>query len=157
MPAKEYHFTRFKQVRINGAFDAEIKKEDAFSVWIDADVLKPVRVKQDGDILSIALPWYYYFWGFLTAFTRARIIISLPDLRKLSITGATHAEIDPFTMVHDFSLEVAGASKIRMGELRCGNAVIKIMGSSELKLEKIVAGDLRAETSGASRVLVPLH
>jgi hypothetical protein len=153
MSLKDYGLSGFDRLNIRGAFDVEIKKADAFKVSVDADVFKPVQVDRDGDMLRISLPWYYMFWGFLTWFTRARIYISMPELRELVLSGASRAEADSFSTTHDCSLDVAGASHLKMGEIKCGSAVIKIVGASDVKLKKLQAAGLKLEMSGASRIV----
>lgn len=152
MSFKDYGLSGFDRLNIRGAFDVEIKKADDFKVTVNADAFNPVRVEREGDTLTVGLPWFYFFWGFLTWFTRARVHISMPELRELVLAGACRAEADSFSTTHDFSLELAGASHLKMGEIKCGGAEIKLVGASEAKLRKLQAGSLKLEISGASRI-----
>ena len=151
MPIREYNFTGFDHIKVGGAFDVEVKKADGFRVSVDADMLKPVQVKKTGETVDISLPWYYYFWGFLTAFIRAKIYITLPELRSIALYGASQANVDAFTTQHDFSIELAGASRLDISTIKCGNAEIRLVGASKLTMKRLEAGDLKMEMMGASR------
>jgi len=113
-------------------------------------MLKPVQVAREGDTLIIKLPWYSYIWGFLTSYLRPRASISLPELRELRLSGASRAEVDGFTTTHDFSLDVTGASKLKLGAVAAGNTDIRLVGASELKFKRIEAAGLKMDIAGAS-------
>lgn len=152
MSTKEYDFKGFDRIRISGAFDVEITRAEAFSVSISADPLKPVQVNKEGDTLSIGLPWYYYFWGFLSGWMRARARISMPELRELRLAGASKAEVSDFSTTHDFALEVAGASKLSLGSIGAGGAELKLVGASEIGFKRLEAAKLSLHIVGASRL-----
>jgi len=150
--SREYDFKGFDRIRVSGAFDVTIKRSDSFKVSISADILKPVSVEKTGDTLSISLPWYYYTWGFLTGWKRALAQISLPELREIRLTGAVVGETGDFSTTHDFSLSLAGASRVELGSIDCGDAVIKLAGASKEDFKSIKAAKLDLEVVGASRI-----
>ena len=148
---REYDLKGFDRVRIRGAFDIEIKHTEGFAVSVDADFLKPVQVNKNGDTLDIGLPWYYYFWGFLTAWRRASVSVSLPELRELRLSGAAVGTVVDFNTTHDFLLVLAGASQLEMGVFECGNATFRIAGASKIDVKRIKADKLELDIVGASR------
>jgi hypothetical protein len=149
--SREYDFKGFDRIRISGAFDVEIKRSESFQVSISADALKPIKVDKEGDTLIIGLPWDYYFWGFLTAWMRARIVISMPELRELRIAGAARGESDNYTTSHDFGMDISGASQFTLGGIECGVARVRIVGASRVECRQLKATRLDLDIVGASR------
>jgi hypothetical protein len=149
---KTYDFKGFDRIRIRGPFDIEIKRIDGFSIRVDADILKPVQVSKNGDTLEVGLPWYYYLWGFIAAWNRASVRINLPELHELRLSGAASGTVDNFSTTHDISLSLAGASRLDLGTLECGNALIRLTGASRINLKTIKTDRVDMDIVGASRL-----
>ena len=151
MPTKEYDFTGFDRVRINGAFEFNITRADTFKVSVTSDPLKVIEVSREGDTLRIGVAWYTYIWWFLTWWSHPRASITLPELRELRVSGASHGESGDFSTTHDFSADLAGASGLRLGALTCGNVDIRLQGASNMEFKKLKGAKGSLNLQGASR------
>ncbi len=172
MPTKNYDFQGFDRISINGAFEFNVTRADSFKVSITSDPLKVIKVSREGDTLRIGIAWYTYLWWFLTWWSHPKAAVALPELRELRITGACHGEVGDFKTTHDFSTELAGASGLRLGNISAGNVDFRLKGASNLEFKKVkgtkgivdilgasrvkgefeLAGDVRLDAQGASRV-----
>jgi hypothetical protein len=172
MPTRDYDFQGFDRIRINGAFIFDITRAEAFKVSIASDPLKVIGVSRDGDTLRIGVAWYTYLWWFLAWWAHPRATIALPELRELRVTGASHGETGDFTTTHDFSVDLAGASVLRLGNINAGDVDFDVKGASHLEFKKVkgakgnvniqgasrtkgefeLSGDVRLDIQGASRV-----
>jgi hypothetical protein len=172
MPTRDYDFQGFDRIRINGAFEFNVTRADSFKVSITSDPFKVIEVSREGDTLRIGIAWYTYLWWFLTWWRHPRASITLPELRELRISGASHGETGDFATTHDFSADLAGASDLRLGNISAGNVDFRLRGASNLEFKKVkgvkgnvnalgasrvkgefeLSGDARLEVMGASRV-----
>ena len=152
MPTRDYDFQGFDRIRINGAFEFNVTRADAFKVNITSDPLKVIEVSREGDTLRIGIAWYTYLWWFLTWWSHPRASITLPELRELRISGASHGETGDFSTTHDFSLDLAGASGLRLGNISAGNVDFRVQGASHLEFKKVKGAKGSLNILGASRV-----
>jgi len=172
MPTRDYDFQGFDRIRVGGAFEFNVTRADTFKVSITSAPLKVIEVSRDGDTLRIGIAWYTYLWWFLTWWSHPRASITLPELRELSIAGASHGETGDFSTTHDFSAELAGASGLRLGNISAGNVDFRVQGASNIEFKKVkgakgclgiqgasrargefaLSGDVRLDVQGASRV-----
>ncbi|MGA3094350.1 MAG: DUF2807 domain-containing protein [Dehalococcoidales bacterium] len=172
MSTRDYDFQGFDRIHVGGAFEFNVTRADAFKVSITSDPLKVIEVSRDGDTLRIGIAWYTYLWWFLTGWSHPRASITLPELRELSITGASHGETGDFSTTHDFSAELAGASSLKLGNISAGNVDFRVQGASNVEFKKVkgakgcldiqgasrargefvLSGDVRLDVQGASRV-----
>ncbi len=122
-------FIDFTGVDIGGAFEVEIVQSDSFSVSITADenLFDYIQVYKHGSTLKISVQPAVIFRS-----TTQRAEISMPELFNLELSGASCGTITGFESVDDLDIEVSGASS--------------------LDVEGMVAGDMRFDISGASRV-----
>lgn len=152
MPSRDYDFQGFDRIRISGDFELSVNRADTFSVHITSDPLKVIRVSRDGDTLRVGLAWYTYIWGFLTWWSHPRAVITMPELRELRMGGACRGEVGDFATTHDFSVELVGASRLRLGSMETGNADFRLRGASVLEFKKVKGAKGCADAQGASRV-----
>jgi hypothetical protein len=171
MPTRDYDFQGFDRIRINGAFEFSVTRADAFKVNVISDPLKVIEVSREGDTLRIGIAWYTYLWWFLTWWSHPRASITLPELRELRIGGASHGETGDFVTTHDFSVDLAGASGLRLGSISAGTVDVRVEGASHIEFSQVkgakgslniqgasrargefeLAGDVRLDIQGASR------
>jgi hypothetical protein len=151
MPTRDYDFQGFDRIRINGAFEFNITRADTFKVSITSDPFKVIEVSRDGDTLRIGIAWYTYLWWFLTWWSHPKASITLPELRELRISGASHGETGDFTTTHDFSVDLAGASGLRLGNISVGNVDFRIQGASNIEFKKVKGAKSSVDIQGASR------
>ena len=146
LETQEYSFSDFKKVEIGSAFKFDIKRSDTYSISITADdnVIEHVKVSKSGDTLKIGLSPF----GSLGAVT-LEADITLPQLARLDISGASRGFISGFSSAEDIDIEISGASQLT-GDITAGNIDIELSGASNIELDGS-AGNLVADVSGASR------
>jgi len=74
----------------------------------------------------------------------------MPQLRGLTVSGASRGDIYDFSSTEDLDITVSGASRVN-GDITAGNVEFDISGASTIQLEGS-ANDMVASVSGASRL-----
>jgi len=146
LETEEYAFTDFTEVEIGSAFEFEIEQSSSYSINVTADdnVIDYVQVSQVGQTLKIRLR-RVAFLGPVTL----RASVTMPQLRGLTASGASHGTVSNFSSTEDLDITVSGASMVT-GDITAGNVDFGISGASTIQLEGS-ANDIDANVSGASR------
>jgi len=147
LETEEYAFTNFTEVEISSAFEFEIKQSSSYSINVTADdnVIDYVQVSKDGQTLKIGLRTVAWF-GPVTL----RASVTMPELRGLTVSGASRGTVSDFSSTEDLDITVSGASRVN-GDITAGNVEFDISGASTIQLEGS-ANDMVAGASGASRL-----
>lgn len=138
----------FTKIEAGGALSVEISVQKAFSVAIEADdnLLANIKTEISGSTLKI------YSADRISPKTRINVVISMPALESVDISGASDGVI---TNIKSESLELkaSGASKIKVdGAAKSLEA--NASGASTIDAEDLRVEDAEVETSGASRASV---
>jgi len=146
LETEEYAFTNFTKVEISTAFEFEIEQSSSYNISVTADdnVMEYVQVSQDGQTLKIGLKTVTWL-GPVTL----RASVTMPQLRGLTVSGASRGDIYDFSSTEDLDITVSGASRVT-GDITAGNIEFDISGASTIQLEGS-ANDMVASVSGASR------
>lgn len=154
----------FNAIEAGGIFDVEVVAQKEFSVEVEADdnLLQFIKTEVEGETLRLSTE------KSISTKSRIRVRISAPNIENLKVSGASKLSL---TNLKNDSLKVdaSGASKIKVdGET--GNLEVELSGASRLDAENLksenvnvdgsgasrasvnVAGDLKADLSGASKV-----
>lgn len=154
----------FKEIEASGAINTEIAVGKDFIVTVEADdnLLPQVKTEVKGETLKI------YTENRFSSKTKITVRISMPELKKVDISGASTANITNVTgdslemqasgasrikvdgQVKDFNVEASGASTIDASKLNAENADVDSNGASTITVAP--SSDLKAEASGASTV-----
>jgi len=147
LETEEYAFTNFTEVEISSAFEFEIEQSSSYSINVTADdnVIDYVRVSQDGQTLKISLGRVIWL-GPVTL----RASVTMPQLRELTVSGASRGTVSGFSSTEDLDITVSGASRLT-GDITAGNVEFGISGASTIQMEGS-ANDIDANVSGASRL-----
>lgn len=161
---RTYDNTGFTRIDIGHAFELEVTAADTYTVKIEASesLFDHIEVTQTGDKLEIGLK--DLFFGY---YRPPKVIITMPELRGLYISGASKGIVSGFRSAINFELTVSGASELDMdmeaaafaGEISGGSEVsgylkatssdVDISGASSIELSGS-GGDIRLKASGAS-------
>ncbi len=160
LETEEYAFTDFTEVEIDSAFNFEIKQSSSYSINVTTDdnIIDHVQVSQDGQTLKISLGrvlrigsvtfkiglGIFPYLGSITS----RASVTMPQLRGLTASGASHGTVSDFNSTEDLAITVSGASRVT-GDITAGNVEFDISGASTIQLEGS-ANDMVASVSGAS-------
>jgi hypothetical protein len=77
--------------------------------------------------------------------------ISMPSIRGLALSGASHGAVRGFESSDDLDLVVTGASAIKLDEVEAGNGDFEVSGASQVT-GRLTARDLKLNVSGASKL-----
>jgi hypothetical protein len=162
-----YDYKDFTGVDIGSALKLEVTAGDTYSVTIRAgkNLFDHIRVAKSGDILKIytegwSLSWW---WGFTTP----KVVITMPVLETLYVSGAADATINGFKSAKNLMMTASGASSLNLdmetglfkadisgasnvkGHLTAAGSDIILSGASDLDLTGS-GGDVKLRASGAS-------
>jgi hypothetical protein len=160
----------FTRIEVGYAFDVDITKADSYLVriTIDDNLYEYLNIRKSGDTLHIGLkPNYIY-----TNITR-QAVITLPNLSRLALSGASEAIVSGFSSSHSMDFELSGASQMELSDMKAGDTSLELSGASavtgsieiddgnfdlsgasSIELEGS-ANDVSIEASGASHVRLP--
>jgi hypothetical protein len=155
MDTKNYNLSGFKRIYIKFAMEAEIVQADSYSLSISGSdtLIDNMDVFLEGDKLVLGYNLNLISL-FAAPFTRARARITLPDLRELKIVGAARCTLHGFNSQDEFSLQVAGASRLDMDEMTAGNVKWDLSGASHISGRIAAQGNMEMKVAGASRVKI---
>jgi hypothetical protein len=143
---EEFDLSGFDQVEVSSAFDVRISQADQFSVVVRVDekLEEHLRVQVAGGALEVGLAPNLSILGTATR----EVEITMPELVRVELSGATQGTISGFESNVDLSVEVSGASKLN-GDIRAGDANFEVSGASTVDLSGS-GGALVLNASGAS-------
>jgi hypothetical protein len=147
---RPYDFTGFTGIEIGDAFELEVTRADTYSVAITAreGLFDRINVSRQGETLKIDLEDFFFFH-----FNQSgKAVITMPELRRLELSGAAEADVSGFASNQDSDVQLSGASRLDL-DMTTGEFSAALSGASQL------AGQLTAtatdiDLSGASRVVL---
>ena len=147
LKTEEHTFSGFTNVDVSSAFEFSIIKGDSYgvSVTVDDNVLEKLRVTKDGDTLKID-----FKAGVFVGRVTLEAVVTMPQLRGLAVSGASHGTVSGFSSTENLSLDLSGASTVT-GDITVGDAGFELSGASTVEL-KGSATNLIATVGGSSRL-----
>ena len=149
MSTEQLNLTGFTKIDIRGAFRFAVARADTYSVSIDRYWYHRTQVYQQDDVLVVYHPWYDVL-GWFTPWITPAVKVTMPELRELSVSGASVGSAKGFSSTQDFKLRVRGASRLT-GEINAGNSEFDVAGASRIELAAVVK-ELKFKVAGASRI-----
>ena len=148
LKTEESTFRDFTSVEISRAFEFDINQSNSYGVSITADdnVIEKVQVTKEGDTLKIGLKTIPSL-GPVTL----KAAVTIPNLRGLDISGATHGTVSGFSSTENLDIEVSGASSLDLVEISAGDVKFDLSGASKVTGDTIT-GDADFDIDGASTV-----
>ena len=147
LKTEEHTFSGFTNVDVSSAFEFSIIKGDSYgvSVTVDDNVLEKLRVTKDGDTLKID-----FKAGVFVGRVTLEAVVTMPQLRGLTVSGASHGTVSGFSSAENLAFDLSGASTVT-GDITVGDAAFELSGASTVELEGS-ATNLVANASGASHL-----
>ena len=147
LETEAYAFSDFTEIEIGSAFEFEIRQSSSYNISVTADdnVMEYVQVSQVGQTLKIGLRTVTWFGP-----ATLRASVTMPELRGLTVSGASRGDIYDFSSTEDVDITVSGASRVN-GDITAGDVEFDISGASTVQLDGS-ANDMVAHVSGASRL-----
>jgi len=149
MGTKDFNITDFDRIKIEEAFEFEISRSDSFKVSLAADDYSHLRVEKVGDTLLVKRQGIEWFAPFRS---RPRVTVTLPVLKELNISGASHGKFENFQSKDSLTVIVSGASTVEAQNISSGKLDVKISGASRLSGEISAENDMKLDASGASKI-----
>ena len=149
LKTEEMVFSDFTAVEVGWAFEVTVTQSSSYSVVISADekIFDNIEVTQTGNTLIIGQKPGTIDLGGLVR----KAEITMPDLNRLILSGATRGTAEDFSNSNTFVLGLSGASSLEMTNINVGDAEIEVSGASNLDAEG-TAKDLFSLVSGASNI-----
>lgn len=143
---QNYDLSGFNRIEVSSAFELEITSSDSYSVSVTAyeNLFDYIEVYKTTDTLIVRMKP-----GKITTSTH-RVVITLPALTYLDLSGASHGEARGFVSSSDLTLNISGASSLDT-VITAGKSKIDLSGASKIK-GSLTAADAVMEISGASRM-----
>ena len=144
--SKDFDLEDFTHVQVSNAFEIELIPSETYSVSITAseNMFPHIDVSKSGNTLTIGVKDVNINFGGSTLETK----VTMPELWKLELSGASKGKAKGFKSAHDFDLLLSGASTLDM-DMETDDIYFKLSGASEAT-GHLKASDTRIELSGAS-------
>jgi hypothetical protein len=142
---KSFDLRDFKSIEISNAIQFTISQSEEFSVSVSAheNVIPYLDIYQSGSTLVVRMKSGSF------SNTDANATISLPELDRLSVSGASKGSAKGFKETAALSNVISGASQLDL-DVEVGGSDINVSGASRIT-GHLVAQDTRFNISGASR------
>ncbi len=142
------NLSEFNAIEVGGAVEVEVVAQKDFSVEVEADdnLLQFIKTEVNGDTLVIKTDKRF------STRNPVRVRISAPDIENLEVSGASKLSL---VNLKNDSLRVdsSGASKIKVdGETK--NLSVELSGASRLDAENLKTENADIDASGASNANV---
>lgn len=140
---KTYDFSDFNAVQLSSAFQYHITQSDTYSIEVSTyqNMINYLDIHQTGDTLYVGTKFGFYDYG------ATNIIITMPELNKLDISGACHGGAVGFNSNSDFNAEISGASKLNL-DVTSGKTNLNAAGASDIT-GNLTSADTEITLSGA--------
>jgi hypothetical protein len=144
----EMDYTDFTKIDAGYAFGLTITRGDEFLVriTIDENLNEYLSINQRGDTLHIGLER-----GTIYTDTRQEAVITMPDLRRLELSGASKAFVSGFSTDRSVDYELSGASWLGLEDIKAGDTSLNLSGASEAS-GTIVMNSGNFDLSGSSNI-----
>lgn len=147
---KQFSARDFERLEIGGAYAIEIRQGATFSVSADGDrdEVEELDIKVRNGVLRVDRPNSYRFFN--NRGSRIGLVITMPTLRGLDLSGANKSRITGFRNLDDLDVDLSGASNTEM-EVEVSRLKMEISGASKVAL-KGRSRTAEISLSGASRL-----
>jgi hypothetical protein len=145
---RAFDYSGFNRIEVGDAFDVTITRSYSYqvSVTLNDNLFNDLDISVSGDTLRIRMK---SFLGLRD--TTQRATITLPEVRAILISGASRAVVTGFQSDTFLKLEVSGASRMEINDLKAADTDIQVSGVGRLSGSLVtIVGDF--EISGVSNV-----
>ena len=149
---KEYSVQGFCEVEISSAIEFEITQSKDYSVKATGHekLLERLKVDVSGQTLTLGLERNPMAWiGGHCPSGKVKAIVTMPELKRLVVSGASKGTARGFKSSHDFDLELSGASQAEI-DMQTGKTTVTASGAGRVTGE-LKAQDTNLTLSGACR------
>lgn len=143
---KQYAFNDFDRLEIANNFHYDIRQSPDYLVTVSTheNIVQHLDVYQINRTVHIKLAEPHSYSN-----TDARVVIKMPQLSSIRISGATKGKVSGFESANPLSADISGASHMDL-QFICGAADMQISGASQVS-GYFKAGNTKIVVTGASR------
>jgi hypothetical protein len=148
MNSQSFNYTDFTRLKLERALHVDILKSEGYSLTV-GDSLTRIKVEKSGDTLVVGRRGFDWITPF---HPRPHVVITMPDLVELSLSGACQAKAVGFMSDHALTVRLGGASQIEIDKMIAGSLKVTVSDASNLNGNANIVDDFTLELTGASRV-----
>ncbi len=147
---KPYDNSGFTRIEVSSIIEVEITQSSEYSINVTADdnIMDYFIVEQSGETLKLRLKSGYNYTSVTTIAS-----ITMPEISRLTMSGATSGTLTGFESAENIRVEVSGASSLVVSDITVSDAEIIISGASSVN-GSLTANDVDFNISGASKLLL---
>ena len=147
---KSFDLKDFDQIVINGHADVDFTQSSGYEVTVrtQENVLEWLDYKVEGTTLIIETKDHRDIRA-----TEYNLVIQAPELKKLTVNGASDFNVDALRMDGDLYVEVNGAGDLDFNRITCNSFSLEVNGAADANLTAIdILKKLKVEVNGAGDV-----
>ncbi|MFC2001626.1 head GIN domain-containing protein [Chloroflexota bacterium] len=150
---RQYDFSEYTRVDISNAFSYEIKQSDTYSISITANnnLFDDIKVAKEGQTLIIGMEPPEVRWAIFNTNLNLKAVITMPQLNGLDSSGATRGTVANFSSTENLDVTASGASSVELEKISAGDVSFDVSGAGKVTGD-IEANKMELEASGASTV-----
>ncbi len=140
-------FSDFTSVRVSSGFEFVITQSNSFNVktTTDDNIQNYIQISKSGNTLTVEVKSGY---GITTS--TLRVVISMPSLSRLELSGGAHGSATGFVSTNNFEIDASGGSRVQMlGQ--AGDLTVNASGGSQLDLSNNTVMNANVDISGGSQ------
>ena len=148
--SKSFDFKDFDQIVINGHADVDFTQSSTYEVTVrtQENILDWLDYKVEGSTLIIETKDRRDVRA-----TTYDIVIQAPELKKLTVNGASDFNVSGLRMDGDLAVEINGAGDLDFDRITCNSFSVEINGAADANLSSVdVLKKLTVEVNGAGDV-----
>ena len=148
--SKSFDLKDFDQIVINGHADVDFTQSSTYEVTVrtQENIFEWLDYKVEGTTLVIEAKDHRDVRA-----TTYDIVIQAPELKKLTVNGATDFNVKGLRMDGDLDVQVNGAGDLDFDGITCNSLSIEVNGAADANLTSIdIARKLKVQVNGAGDV-----
>ena len=148
--SKSFDLKDFDQIVINGHADVDFTQSSTYEVTVrtQENIFEWLDYKVEGTTLVIEAKDHRDVRA-----TTYDIVIQAPELKKLTVNGATDFNVKGLRMDGDLDVQVNGAGDLDFDGITCNSLSIEVNGAADANLTSVdIARKLKVQVNGAGDV-----
>ena len=148
--SKSFDLKDFDQIVINGHADVDFTQSSTYEVTVrtQENILEWLDYKVEGTTLVIEAKDHRDVRA-----TTYDVIVQAPELKKLTVNGASDFNVKGLRMDGDLDVQVNGAGDLDFDRITCNSLSIEVNGAADANLSSIdILKKLKVQVNGAGDV-----
>ena len=150
--SKSFDLKDFDQIVINGHADVNFTQSSVYEVTVrtQENVLEWLDYKVDGTTLVIETKNHREIRA-----TKYDLVIQAPELKKLTVNGASDFNVNGLRTDGNLDVQVNGAGDLDFTGIACNSFSVEVNGAADANLNSVdIRKDLKVQVNGAGDVTI---